>query len=562
MYGTDAGDTGMELHDLLGDPEFISRTGRKRDYQQPFEALRRLTRMFAERPQDVLQELVNAAVNCCGADSAGISLAEPNESGESTFRWIAVSGSFEFHLGRRTPRFFSPCGTCLDRGRPQLYRVTKPYYDFLGITAEPITDGMLIPWEVDGIRGTIWAVSHSSRQAFGLQDYEMLCSLADFVGVILRQQAADERNRRAEQDLRDNSKHLGELAAIVTSSDDVIVSKNLDGIITSWNDAATRVFGYSADEMIGASILKLIPEHLQSEEKVIMENIRAGRRVEHFETIRQTKTGELIEVSLTISPVKDAKGEIVGASKILRDISARKRMEESLLKAQKIAATGRMAATIAHEVNNPLEAVLNLLFLLRTKVIDEDGAKFLAAAETEIILISHITKQTLGFYRENTPASLASIEMIIEHTLLIYEPRCEAAGISIERSYSPSRKVILRQGEMTQVISNLIVNAIQAMPRGGTLSISVRDIEGLRDGVEFTVKDNGVGIPKCDLPKVFDAFFTTRAAIGVGIGLFVAKQYVEGHGGTIEIESHAEPEMSGTSVCVFLPVHTEHETPK
>lgn len=559
MSTTDASDTGMELRDLLNDPEFIDRTGKKRDYHEPFEALRRLTQVFAERPQDVLQELVNVAVSCCGADSAGISLAEPNESGEPTFRWIAISGSFEQYLGGRTPRFFSPCGTCLDRGRAQLYRVTKPYYDFLGVAAEPITDGMLIPWETDAIRGTIWAVSHSSHRAFEPQDYHLLRSLADFVGIILRQQAVEEKAKLAERTIQDNAKHIGELAAIVTSSDDVIVSKDLNGIITSWNDAAVKVFGYTADEMIGSSILKLIPEHLHSDEKIIMDNIRAGRRVEHFETRRQTKSGELIEVSLTVSPVKDANGQVIGASKILRDISTRRRLEQSLLQAQKIAATSRMAATIAHEINNPLEAVMNLLFLLRPKVVDEEGGKILGAAENELVRVAHIAKQTLGYYREHASARMDSLETIIEHALLIYEPRCAAAGISIEKSLSPSRKVVLRHGEMMQVISNLIANAIYAMPTGGLLSVSVRDVGGLRDGVEFTVTDNGVGIPKHDLPKVFDAFFTTRATVGTGIGLFVAKQFVEGHGGQIEIESHVEPERHGTSVCVFLPAHTQYE---
>src|SRR3984885_15413794 len=174
--------------------------------------------------------------------------------------------------------------------------------------------------------------------------------------------------RKSEETLRDNAKRLGELAAIVASSEDVILSKDLNGIITSWNDAATTVFGYSAEEMIGASILKLIPEDLHSDEKTIIENIRAGRRVEHFETVRLTKSVKRIDVSLTVSPVKDASGQVIGASKILRDVSNRKRLEQSVLQAEKIAATGRMAATIAHEVKNPLEAIMNLLFLLRPKI--------------------------------------------------------------------------------------------------------------------------------------------------------------------------------------------------
>ena len=366
--------------------------------------------------------------------------------------------------------------------------------------------------------------------------------------------------RKNERILRESTKHLGELAAIVASSEDVIVSKDLNGIITSWNDAATRVFGYSADEMIGSSILKLIPEHLHSDEKTIIENIRAGRRVEHFETVRLTKEGKPIEVSLTVSPVKDASGQVIGASKILRDISNRKRLEQSLLQAEKIAATGRMAATIAHEINNPLEAVMNLLFLLRPKVSDEDGINYLAAAESELGRVSHIAKQTLGYYREHASASLASLKELAEHALMIYEPRCTAVGITIERSLSPSRKVVLRRGEMMQVISNLIANAIYAMPTGGTLSVSVCDTESPVHGVALTIADNGVGIPADVLPKVFDAFFTTRTMVGTGIGLFVAKQFVEGHGGQIRIESHVESQKRGTVVQVFLPAHTQYET--
>jgi PAS domain S-box-containing protein len=364
--------------------------------------------------------------------------------------------------------------------------------------------------------------------------------------------------RKAEAEARESAKRLSELAAIVASSDDVILSKDLDGIITSWNAAATRVLGYNADEMIGTSILKLIPEHLHSDEKTILENIRAGRRVEHFETVRLTKGGDLIDVSLTVSPVKDAEGRVIGASKILRDISTRKRMERSLLQAEKIAATGRMAATIAHEINNPLEAVMNLLFLLRPKITDEEGINYLTTAESELGRVSHIAKQTLGYYREHAGASLASLAEIAEHAITIYEPRCMAAGITIEKSLSSSRKVVLRRGEMMQVISNLIANAIYAIPDGGTLSISVSDTTTPADGIAMNIADNGDGIAPDVLPRVFDAFFTTRATVGTGIGLFIAKNFVEGHGGQISIESHTQPEKHGTTVRIFLPLHTAY----
>jgi PAS domain S-box-containing protein len=353
--------------------------------------------------------------------------------------------------------------------------------------------------------------------------------------------------------LQDSSKRLSELAAIVDSSDDVILSKDLNGIITSWNPAATRVFEYSAEEMIGASILKIIPEHLQSDEKIIIENIRAGRRVEHFETIRLTKSGKLLDVSVTVSPVRDEHGKVIGASKILRDISGRKRLEKSLVQAEKIAATGRMAATIAHEINNPLEAVVNLHYLLRPMITDPEGINYLNSIESELERVSHIAKQTLGYYRESAFASSTSLSELVLHAITIYEPRCTAVGIEIRRSLDSSRKVMLRRGEMMQVISNLISNSIYAMSEGGVLSIFVQDVKSPLDGVVLAIQDNGVGIAAHNLQQVFEAFFTTRSTVGTGIGLFVARQLVEGHSGQIEIESNTSPENHGTIVRVFLP---------
>ena len=365
--------------------------------------------------------------------------------------------------------------------------------------------------------------------------------------------------RETEEALRESSKYLAELAAIVDSSDDAILSKDLNGIVTSWNPAATRVLGYSAEEMIGSSILRLIPEPLHSDEKEIIENIRAGRRVEHFDTIRLTKDGRLIDVSLTISPIRDADGHVIGASKILRDISTRKRMEQSILQAEKIAATGRMAATIAHEINNPLESVVNLLYLLRPLVVTAEGINYLASAESELARVSHIAKQTLGYYRENASASCASLCAIAVQAISIYEPRCLAAGISVNKSLESLRKVMMRRGEMMQVISNLIMNSFYGMPAGGNLSISVTDADLPSQGVVLKVVDNGEGIAPEILPRVFDAFFTTRSTVGTGIGLFIAKQFVEGHGGFISIESNCEAHNHGTTVRVFLPVHTAYE---
>jgi signal transduction histidine kinase len=172
--------------------------------------------------------------------------------------------------------------------------------------------------------------------------------------------------------------------------------------------------------------------------------------------------------------------------------------------------------------------------------------------------VSHIAKQTLGYYRENAAATSASLSEIAEHALTIYEPRCAGAKIVVRKSLISSTKLIVRRGEMMQVISNLTANSIYAMPSGGTLSVSVCDAENALDGVVLTVEDDGVGIVPKDLPRVFDAFFTTKATVGTGIGLFVAKQFVEGHGGRISIDSSNGSEKHGTIVRVFLPLHTAY----
>jgi hypothetical protein len=179
-------ESGMDLRDLLDDEEFARRVRSQHRSTRWIDALDRLAHVFTESPSVVLQTLVDIAVEYCGADSSGISLEEIGPNGEARFRWISVSGTFKRYLNGTTPRNYSPCGTTLNRGRPQLYRVTKPYYDFLGVQADPITDGILIPWASGEIRGTLWAVSHGAEETFDLGDYKILKSLADFAAIAIR----------------------------------------------------------------------------------------------------------------------------------------------------------------------------------------------------------------------------------------------------------------------------------------------------------------------------------------------------------------------------------------
>src|SRR5581483_4661113 len=178
-------------------------------------------------------------------------------------------------------------------------------------------------------------------------------------------------------------------------SDDAIISKDLNGMVTSWNKQAEHLFGYKEEEMIGRSILTIIPPELHRDEDMIIGKIRTGQKIDHFETVRVSKAGERIDVSLSISPVRDEHGTIIGAAKIARDIRENKKIERTLRTTEKLAAAGRLAATVAHEINNPLEAVANLIYLAKRDLPDpEKVASHLGSAKQELNRVAHITRQT------------------------------------------------------------------------------------------------------------------------------------------------------------------------
>ena len=353
-------------------------------------------------------------------------------------------------------------------------------------------------------------------------------------------------------------RHEALLAAIVESTDDAIVSKDLNGMILSWNDAAERMFGYAAPEIIGQNVRRLIPDELQYEEAQILANIRTGKRISHYETMRLRKNGERFEVSITVSPLVDHEGRIIGASKIAREITHRKLLEKQLIESEKLAATGRMAAAVAHEVNNPLESVLNLLYLARTTRSLSEVHSYLGTAEGELERVAHIARQTLGFYRDDGTPTRVMVQGLLEKVLAVYQGKLKSAGIAIECRFDSHPPLVASSGELIQIFSNLIANAIDAMPRGGVLRIQTkRRLDP--DGVEIQVADNGIGVPKEHLHKVFEPFFTTKGSLGTGIGLWVVKQLVEKAGGQVTLTSKTERASRGTTVSIVLPLADSSE---
>ncbi len=357
------------------------------------------------------------------------------------------------------------------------------------------------------------------------------------------------------------------LAAIVEGSDDAIVAKDLNGVIKSWNFGAERIFGYTAQQVIGKPITILIPPDRIGEEAVILEKIRRGEHVDHYESVRRHKDGRSLNVSLTISPIVNSHGQIVGASKIARDITGRKLADAALVKAEKLAAAGRLAATMAHEINNPLQAVTNLIAILANSPnLDPEDQALAKAAEEELSRIAHLTRQSLSFYRENSAPGPVSLEETVEAVLGIVANRMKVKEIALQKRYSSAVPEIKSfAGEIRQVVTALLLNAIDAVPRGGTIFVRIQQSSQWADspiaGVRLSIADNGIGIPSANRSRVFEPFFTTKGEQGTGLGLWVVNGIVSRLGGSIQMRSSTRPGRNGSCFSISFPVQMPAELP-
>ncbi len=350
---------------------------------------------------------------------------------------------------------------------------------------------------------------------------------------------------------------LQRLAAIVEFSDDAIITKTIEGVVTSWNSGAERIFGYSVQEMLGQSIFRLACVGGEEDMIAVLDKIRRGERVDHYETMRRRKDGKEIAVSLTISPMRSFSGEIVGASKIARDISARKQAEKAMRIAETLAAVGRLATSIAHDINNPLAAATNLLFLLENENLSEEGKHYLETAQRELSRISHITAQALGFYRSRGELIWLSIATILDDALVLHHDRCSALGIEVSRDYDSAPQIFCRPGELRQVMVNLVGNALDAMPSGGRLQLRIRRttdwIKGGR-ALCIAVADTGGGMSAETRHRLFEPFYTTKQGTGSGLGLWICADIVGKYNGRISMRSNHVPGRSGSVFLLFLPV--------
>jgi PAS domain S-box-containing protein len=358
------------------------------------------------------------------------------------------------------------------------------------------------------------------------------------------------------------------LAAIVESSHDAIVSKSLNGVITSWNKGAERLFGYAAEEAVGQNITLIIPPERRDEERTIVEQLTRGERVDNFETVRMRKDGSLLDVSLTISPMKDASGRVVGASKLARDITERKRAEEALHQAQtdlayasRLTTMGEFTASLAHEVKQPIAAaVTDANTCVRWITRDEPDLKEAREAAWRIVKdakrAAEIINRVRLLFKKGIPQrELVDVNEVAREMVVLLGDLASRHSISVRTELAEDLPhVIGDRVQLQQVLMNLIMNGVDAMRDvDGPRELIIKSQPAKDNQLLLSVSDTGVGLPRHQADQIFNAFFTTKTH-GTGMGLRISRSIIESHGGRLWA---ADNSPRGASFCFTLPTKAE-----
>jgi PAS domain S-box-containing protein len=338
------------------------------------------------------------------------------------------------------------------------------------------------------------------------------------------------------------------------------------------NQVFADMTGVPLSRHLGRTLTELLPQPVAQElEASVLRVFTAETAVRNQELSSQMLdgaeggTGRQWTWLASAYPVRTTPHQVRWVGVIVLDASERKRSEDALRKTEKLAATGRLAASIAHEINNPLEAITNLLFLLRNFCELEDPAlNYVTMAEHEARRIAEITQQTLRFYRQSTLPARANMSELLDSVLTLFQGRLNTLNIQVERDYDPEMNLFCFAGEVRQVFANLVGNAIDATPNGGRLRVRARRSRSWKspeeEGVRFTVADTGTGMERAVRERVFEAFFTTKDVTGTGLGLWVSHEIILKHRGVVHVRSRAatkfdtvEEKVSGTVFQIYLP---------
>lgn len=358
------------------------------------------------------------------------------------------------------------------------------------------------------------------------------------------------------EELRASEAHHRERAELLELATEAIIVRDMSGTIRFWNSGAETLYGWSREEAVGQEMHALLgtvfPDSREATERVLLST-------KSWQGNLTTHAREGRELVVATRKVLNREGDAV--LEIQRDITAQLQAEEALREAEKLAAMGRVAGIIAHEINNPLEAITNAFYLLRNHAsLDEEARYYASLAEQELHRVSHITRQTLSFYRDSKQSIAISLSELLDNVVELQQRPIMMSGISLDRKYDSRAQVRGFPGELRQIFLNLIGNAIQAMPSGGTLRLRVRDATDWhtqRRGVAVSITDTGGGIRPEDAKRLFQPFFTTKSAKGTGLGLWISKGIVQKYEGRIDFRSLRGGSAACTCFRVFLPTTGE-----
>jgi len=350
----------------------------------------------------------------------------------------------------------------------------------------------------------------------------------------------------------------------LASIGDAVIATDEHGTVIFINPIAEELTGIRLPQAQGKPIQQVFPifneqtrNPVDSPVAKVLEQGRIMGLANH--TILQHADGHMIPIEDSAAPIFDDNRKLRGVVMVFRDVTGEKQAQEVLRKAEKLAAAGRLAATVAHEINNPLEAVCNLIYIVKnTNSLPEDIVGYLNMAEQELDRVSHITRQTLGFYRDSSEPGPVALGNVLESVLRLYENKLKSKSIAVEKDFAECPPVRGLQGEIKQLIANLISNGADAVAPGGKIRIAMAPAKQ-GDGVEIKIADNGPGVPEKNRAHIFEPFFTTKEDVGTGLGLWVSKEIAERHGGRIELGRGTEDHLGGAVFTVFLPYAVQLE---
>ncbi len=397
------------------------------------------------------------------------------------------------------------------------------------------------------------ASARSARSAFIIATSIAAAALLVFGGLLAHEMRNSDQAAAAVLEQKEW------LDTTLRSIGDAVLATDTSGRVVFLNEVAASLTGYSSNAARGRPLDEIFAifnevTHEPTEDPV-GKVIRTGSIVglaNH--TVLRRPDGTEVAIDDSAAPIRNAQGELIGVVLVFRDVTQQREMDAALRNAEKLATTGRFAATIAHEINNPLEAAINSLYLLNSDSgVSTEGRVYLTLAEQELNRVAAVARQTLAFYRDTSSPEPVNIPQLLDEILTIYGRRIESRKIQVVRNYQDHPQFVGSAGEMRQVFSNLILNSIDALPPNGVLTLNVSNNNGGQPAVRVDVEDNGSGIRPDHLDKIFEPFFTTKKDVGTGLGLWSARNLVEKHEGQLS----AECSGGKTRLTVLLPVPAE-----